>query len=118
MPSNRRRSQRLFLQVPVAVQGKLENRPYSEQTRTIVVNAHGALIQVQAVLQKGQQVVLQNLNTKQEQESNVVFVTPGEGGMFNVAMEFTKPNPTFWHVTFPPEDWSSRHPDAKAVDQS
>jgi len=29
-------------------------------------------------------------------------------------VEFLLPNPTFWHVAFPPKDWTPRHPDAKS----
>jgi hypothetical protein len=29
-------------------------------------------------------------------------------------VEFTLPNPMFWHVAFPPKDWTPRHPDAKS----
>jgi len=25
------------------------------------------------------------------------------------------PCPTFWRVAFPPEDWTPKHPDARAV---
>jgi len=31
-----------------------------------------------------------------------------------VGVEFLLPNPTFWHVAFPPRDWTPRHPDAKS----
>ena len=44
LAANKRRSQRLFLQVRVVVDGKLPNKsPFSEETHTIVVNAHGLL---------------------------------------------------------------------------
>jgi len=31
-----------------------------------------------------------------------------------VGVEFTLPNPMFWHVAFPPKDWMACHPDAKS----
>jgi hypothetical protein len=31
-----------------------------------------------------------------------------------VGVEFMLPNPIFWHVAFPPKDWTPRHPDAKS----
>jgi hypothetical protein len=40
-----RRSQRLLLQMPVFVQGEAEDaRVFVEETKTLVVNAHDALI--------------------------------------------------------------------------
>lgn len=112
--ANRRRSQRLLLQVHVVLEGKLDNKsPYSEETRTIVVNAHGALVELSASLDQDQIVVLRNVKTSEKIECSVKLVTPTGTGKFNTAIEFTKPCPGFWHIIFPPEDWSVRNPEAK-----
>jgi len=111
---SKRRSQRLFAEVPVSVAGELWNHePFVEETRTLVISAHGGLVEMKTVVQPGQKVVVQNLRTKEAQESRVVLSTPAENGKNNVAVEFTSPSPTFWRVSFPPEDWTSRHPDSK-----
>jgi hypothetical protein len=40
----RRRSMRVLLSVPIQVRGKnAQNQDFTEETRTLVVNAHGAL---------------------------------------------------------------------------
>jgi hypothetical protein len=112
--SNKRRSQRLFLQVRVVVEGKRANKsPFSEETHTIVLNAHGALVEMTISLDQGQIVTLQNVRTTEKSECQVKLVTPSGAGKFNAALEFTNPNPSFWHISFPPEDWSLRNPDAK-----
>jgi hypothetical protein len=112
--SNRRRSQRLLLQVRVVVEGKRANKsPFSEETHTIVLNAHGALVEMSTSLDQGQIVTMQNMRTTDKSECKVKLVTRTQGGKFNTALEFTKPNPGFWHVSFPPEDWSLRYPEAK-----
>jgi len=111
---NRRRSQRLFLQVRVVVEGRLANNPpFSEETRTIVVNAHGALVEMTISLDQGQVVTLQNVRTSEKIECAVKLITPKETKKFNTALEFTNPNPGFWRISFPPDDWTLRHPDAK-----
>jgi hypothetical protein len=115
---NRRRSQRLLLQVRVVVEGKLANKsPFTEETHTIVLNAHGALVEMTASLDQGQIVTLRNIRTTEKSECEVKLVTRTGGGKYNTALEFTKPNPGFWHVSFPPEDWSLRFPDAKRSDR-
>jgi hypothetical protein len=112
--SNKRRSQRLFLPVRVVVEGKRANKsPFSEETHTIVLNAHGALVEMTISLDQGQIVTLQNVRTTEKSECQVKLVTPSGAGKFNAALEFTNPNPSFWHISFPPEDWSLRNPDAK-----
>ena len=108
-PPNRRRSQRLFLQVPVVVEGQLANKTkFSESARTVVVNAHGALVELGVTLEQGQIVILRNARSSEQIESTVKLVTPGENGKFNLALEFNAPNPGFWHISFPPDDWSAR----------
>ena len=114
--STQRRSQRLFIQVPVVVEAQLTNESkFSETTRTLVVNAHGALVESSTQLEQGQTLILRSVRTNEQQESLVKLVSPGDSGKFNVALEFTKPNPTFWHITFPPEDWSNHHIYAKRI---
>ncbi|HEV2522481.1 MAG TPA: hypothetical protein VGT24_08875 [Candidatus Acidoferrales bacterium] len=110
----RRRSQRLFVQAPVNLEGRLPNNtPFDEPTQTIVVNAHGALVEARTSLNPGQILTLRNTRTNEVSECVVKIVTPAEAGKFHVALEFTGPNPKFWHIAFPPEDWNIRHPDAK-----
>ena len=53
----RRRSMRVLLSVPIVVSGKsADNKDFQEETRTLVVNAHGALISLAAPV-KSQQAV-------------------------------------------------------------
>lgn len=114
--SNKRRSQRLFIQVKVVIEGKAANRaPINEETHTIVVNAHGALVEMGSQLDQGQHVSLRNVRTADTIECVVKLVTAAGAGKFSTALEFTKPNPKFWRVSFPPEDWTTRSPDAKKI---
>jgi len=113
-----RRSQRLYVQIRVRLEWRLENNsPFTEETETFLVNAHGALVSLDTAPRLGQKVVLQNASTNEIQEAVIVFLSRAKDGKFNVGVEFTKPNPSFWHVSFPPKDWSTGHPDAKAQQQ-
>ena len=108
--STKRRSQRLFLQVRVILEGKLANQsPFTEETHTIVLNAHGALVETSVPLDPGQVVSLQNIVTGEKVECSVKLVTPKEPKKFNTAIEFTKPNADFWRISFPPDDWSPKN---------
>jgi hypothetical protein len=114
--SAQRRSRRLYLHIRVRLEWQPENqRLISEEAETIVVNAHGALVRLDSVPPLGQKVVLQNTPVLQTQEAVVVFLgkAAAKDGKFSVGVEFTKPNASFWRVSFPPEDWSRSHPKAK-----
>jgi hypothetical protein len=111
---SRRRSQRLYLQVRVLIEGKLTNKsPFSEETQTIVVNAHGALVEMNSCPDQSQSVTMQNLRTTEKIDCTVKLVTPAGPGKFNAALEFKIPNPGFWHISFPPEDWAVRYAETK-----
>jgi hypothetical protein len=112
--TTRRRSQRLFLRVPVVVQVSEPNGPtFLEETHTVVLNAHGTLLEMQAALETGQTVSLKNLRTSEQIECTVKLVTASDGGKFNVALEFKKPNASFWQISFPPEDWAPHDKDPR-----
>lgn len=105
---NRRRSQRVFVQIPVVVRGNgPDNQAIEEKTQTLVVNAHGGLVMLSFNVRDGQKFILTNATTQQNQECRVVFLGPRQAGKMQVGVEFTRPAPNFWHIAFPPDDWSA-----------
>jgi len=104
--AGRRRSMRVLLSVPVILSGKTANdQAFTEETRTLVVNAHGALITLAARVASGQTVMVSNRTTKESAECRVVYLGNAQGGKTQVGIEFAKPSPKFWRIDFPPEDW-------------
>jgi len=105
-PDNRRRSQRVILSVPVSVSGDGPKGKFTEETKTLVVNAHGALITLAAKVSQGQQMELKSASNPEMQSCKVVYIGPAVQGQTQVGVKFTKPAPHFWHVAFPPENWT------------
>ena len=102
----RRRSMRVLLSVPIAVSGKdASAQEFTEQTRTLVVNAHGALITLVAQVSAGQEIRIANRATEQSLLCRVVHVSSPQAKRMQVGIEFEKPSPSFWQIDFPPEDW-------------
>jgi len=102
----RRRSMRVLLSVPIQVRGKnAQNQDFSEETRTLVVNAHGALISLSAQVVVNQKVFVSNSATHQTQECRVVYFGNLQAGKAQMGVEFLTPSPAFWQIDFPPEDW-------------
>lgn len=115
-PVARRRSQRVLMQVPVRVHGTdSQGNRFEEETETLAINAHGALILVSARLTSGSKVQMEHKRTQEEQECHVVFLGPVRAGKSEIGLEFSAPRPTFWRVAFPPEDWTLKHPDARPI---
>ena len=114
LANNRRRSQRVLVKVPVRVSVHAGATPLTEEeTHTLAVSAHGALLAVSAPLYRGQRLTLWNPQTKDSLECVVAHIDRFPNEPVKVGVEFLLPNPTFWHVAFPPKDWSPRHPHAK-----
>lgn len=102
----RRRSMRVLLSVPIIVSGKTaNNQDFNEETRTLVVNAHGALIALAAQVAAQQTVTLSNKATQQSIDCRVVHLGSAQGGKTQVGLEFVKPSGKFWQIDFPPDDW-------------
>jgi hypothetical protein len=111
---NRRRSQRLMLTIRITVVGKRSGgQTFTEGTCTSVVNAHGALIALAEPVVAGQLLGIRNLLSEEERACKVVDLGAGQAGPNEVALEFLEPAPRFWKVTFPPDDWTPKSPDAK-----
>ncbi len=115
LAANRRRSQRVLMTIPVRVSGQSGvGLPFEEETHTRAISAHGALILVSKQVYRGQRLTLSNLQTKAALECVVAHIERRQSDHPQVGVEFMLPNPIFWHVAFPPKDWTPRHPDAKS----
>jgi hypothetical protein len=111
---NQRRSHRIVLSVPVIVSGeRASGSPFHERTKTLVVNAHGGLIHLREPVIVGQVLTITHVGTGEDLTCSVKDINPGEGAIPEVGIGFTQPNARFWRVSFPPEDWSPRSPEAK-----
>lgn len=95
----------MLLRVPVLVHLQAENDgPSSEESYTLVVNAHGALIALAVIVQLGQKLVLENRVTQKQEECSVVYVGEKQAGKVEVGIAFAHPAPRFWQINFPPGD--------------
>jgi len=104
---SRRRSGRVLLRVPLQLSAKLpDGKRISIEAHTLVVNAHGGLLDVGMEMPRGQQVILSNSRTDKVASGKVLRVEGSETGRFSVAFEFEFPAPSFWPVNFPPPDWA------------
>lgn len=107
MPTyGKRRSERVLLDVPLIVRGEAaDKQPFREETFTLTVSAHGALMVLGAKVELGQKVVLRKAKTADECEATVAFLGPPYAGLSTVGVQFARPSPEFWPVIAPPADW-------------
>jgi hypothetical protein len=104
--SGQRRSARVLADVPVVIRGEsADQRSFREETFTVTVSAHGALVMLAANVSLGQKIVVINPLKGDELEGRIAYRGPIHAGLSQVAVEFSKPSPEFWPLSSPPADW-------------
>jgi len=104
----KRRSQRIGVNVRVVVcRSPTDGPQFFENTQTLVVSAHGALMALVDKVAPKQRLLVQNVESGEQQECRVVYVEKELMGPPRVAVEFTRPLPSFWRIAFPPGDWNT-----------
>jgi hypothetical protein len=112
---NRRRSQRVLLRLPILIVARgADNQHVSENVFTTNVSAHGALLSVSMRVARNQKILIRHTETLEEQFVRVVHVTPAAENKSEVGVEFLKPAPKFWRISFPPDDWTPKDPEITA----
>ena len=109
---NRRRTQRVLLRLPILVIARgPDGQHVPENAFTINVSAHGALLLISMRVTLNQKILCRHPETLEEQFVRVVHVTPAPEGKSEVGVEFLKPAPKFWRISFPPDDWTPHDPE-------
>jgi hypothetical protein len=107
-PQNRRRSERVMLQVAITVLAETPERvPVKEETHTLVVNAHGGMLKLKMEVLSGQPLTLVQPKSGRREAAHVVRIEQPSPDYCAVAFEFDRPAPNFWPVVFPPSDWGA-----------
>lgn len=92
-----RRSNRLVLDVGLVVRGEPAGaEAFCEETFTVSVSLHGALLLMTNKVEEGQVLFLLNPATKNEVKSKVVRIGKPHGGLSLVGVEFDEPSKEFW----------------------
>ena len=102
-----RRSTRLTIAIPISLSGKdAKGTDFREDTRTIVVNKHGAKIYSATELALGTELQVENRTSGQSARAQVVWFgkrrAPGEAMEVGVQLLDAQ---NIWGIDFPPDDW-------------
>jgi hypothetical protein len=102
-----RRSQRIWLTMPIRVAFSVADQvQWTEETSTLIVNAHGALILLRNEVQVGQSLTLSDVRTNKRRDCRVVTIGAHTANMKEVGVELLEPFNDFWRVLDPPKDWA------------
>jgi hypothetical protein len=95
-----------LLQIRLLLETRLDDgKLVATDSFTLVVNAHGGLLEASLKLPRGHKISLINTGTGAKVPCFVVGVRKSQDGVFAIAFEFVNPSPDFWPINFPPRDW-------------
>ncbi|HEY6443674.1 MAG TPA: hypothetical protein VIY66_10080 [Candidatus Acidoferrales bacterium] len=101
-----RRSARVLLDVPLLIWGESPDQvAFREETFTVTVSAHGALVMLATGVSVGQRVLLRKLTDSVEIGGKIAYKGMPYAGLTQVGIELDQPSPEFWPVSQPPTDW-------------
>jgi hypothetical protein len=101
----RRRSQRVIIRVPVMLELTKLGQVVKIPAHTVAVNVHGAMVLCTRSLDSGAEVVILNERTNQRASARVTRTPRDSAEGFLIPLEFSKPFPMFWQISFPPSNW-------------
>src|SRR5271163_2340506 len=94
--SDRRRSHRVNIAMPVLVRGKKGTQSFEEEAYTISVSAHGCMVRVATPVARAQEVAIVNTKTAEELPCTVTFIGQKDNGKTEIGVEFAEASPLFW----------------------
>jgi hypothetical protein len=103
-----RRSTRLSLSIPIIISGKdTDQNEFKEETRTLVVNKHGAKIVTAHQLAMGMEILIENPALGTAAKATVAWVGPEyrPGELHQVGLQLFEAR-NIWGIEFRPDDWS------------
>jgi hypothetical protein len=98
----RRRSQRVIIRVPVTLELTKNGRVFMVSAYTIAVNIHGAMIICPESVDSETKVEIINDRTRERASARVTRTPRQSAEGYLIPLEFYKPFPMFWQISFPP----------------
>ena len=106
----RRRSQRVIIRVPVTLEAVLPKQTVTVSAHTVAVNVHGAMLLSPRMLEAGTKLEILNERSRDRAAARVTRAPRESAEGYLIPVEFISPSPTFWQISFPPENWKPSDP--------
>ncbi|MBI4461325.1 MAG: PilZ domain-containing protein [Acidobacteria bacterium] len=102
-PSERRRSARILIRVPVRVSGITQHGTrVSQSGEAVVISRHGALLKVGSPLKPGSEVDVENPSSHEMATFRVVWTSDQpSAGRWDVGVEWSSGAANIWGIDFP-----------------
>ncbi len=102
---DRRRSQRVIIRMPVKLEVTKAGQKISLEAHTIAVNIHGAMVVCKRPFDAETKLEIINRATNERASARVTRTPRETSEGYLTPIEFSKPSPAFWQISFPSTDW-------------
>jgi len=99
--NRQRKTVRIAVSLPIMVRDQFGGQ---YQARTQFVTVRGAVLTTTSTVRIGHKLTIQNLRSGKSAECHVISLERAVKEEHEVEVEFTRPQPDFWPVQFPPDD--------------
>jgi hypothetical protein len=99
---DRRRSQRVIIRVPVILELTKNGKVLRVSAYTIAVNIHGAMVVCSESVDSETKIEIINDRTRERASARVTRTPRQSVEGYLIPLEFDKPFPMFWQISFPP----------------
>jgi hypothetical protein len=103
----RRRSQRVIIQIPVTLELMVSGTKVTVRAKTASVNDHGAMLICTRNFPVETKFDLVNDRTAKKQSCRVARTAIENPQGYLIPVEFAVPAPGFWNISFPPPGWKA-----------
>jgi hypothetical protein len=100
-----RRSHRVIVRVPVTLEITMSGQMVRASAHTVAVNIHGAMLLCKRPLDALTKVEILNERTRERAVAHVSRAPRESSEGYLIPLEFDKPFPMFWQISFPPTNW-------------
>jgi hypothetical protein len=108
-----RRSGRIAIEIAIVLDGSdMGDKVFSEYTRTVVINRHGAGLVSRHRLAPESKLTVRRSDTNLQTEVRVVGLIESQSGAYTYGVAFLDPDFNFWGMDFPPDTdsgYQARH---------
>jgi hypothetical protein len=101
----RRRSQRVIMRIPVSLEIAKSGEVVKAKAHTVAVNVHGAMLLCSRPIDTDTKLEIENDRTRGRAGARVTRAPRESDEGYLIPVEFLKPSPTFWQISFPPSNW-------------
>ena len=107
-----RRSTRLSISIPITISGKdAAGHTFKENTRTLIINKHGAKVATAHQLSLGAEITVENRALGRTAKGNVVWLGDKFSAkeLYEIGVQLSEAQ-NVWGIEFPPDDWQEGPP--------